>query len=79
MSQENLEAIFKQRLGDTYATDNDEEHLCVVCMEQDRCVVLLPCSHMVLCAGCAPEVIKKTGACPICREPVQEQLMMENN
>ena len=40
--------------------------LCVICMENERSRVTLPCSHLVLCGTCAPRV----SSCPICSEKV---------
>jgi hypothetical protein len=44
----------------------------VVCMEERRRVVLLPCKHMVLCEGCAEACLggKQEGECPVCRVAV---------
>jgi len=43
---------------------------CVVCMDAERSVATLPCSHVVLCADCA-EGAKK---CPICKRSVSSRL-----
>ncbi|XP_043955422.1 putative E3 ubiquitin-protein ligase UNKL isoform X2 [Gambusia affinis] len=36
---------------------------CIVCQKHDRCVVLQPCQHYVLCETCAPSNTE----CPYCR------------
>merc|ERR1712216_1092378 len=36
---------------------------CCVCMERERAVLLLPCTHFVLCTACAFQLQR----CPICR------------
>ena len=36
---------------------------CCVCLGASRTVLLLPCRHLCLCAGCAGQV----GCCPLCR------------
>ena len=41
---------------------------CVICMEEPRCMLLLPCAHLCLCESCAAQC--KT--CPICRDEVAE-------
>uniref|UniRef100_A0A3Q3GMD1 Unk like zinc finger n=1 Tax=Labrus bergylta TaxID=56723 RepID=A0A3Q3GMD1_9LABR len=36
---------------------------CIVCQKHDRCIVLQPCQHYVLCENCAPSRTE----CPYCR------------
>ena len=52
---------------------------CCVCMEHARCVVLLPCRHLALCAGCARAMLgnpslheQQRGKCPLCRADIQD-------
>ncbi|KAM9392202.1 putative E3 ubiquitin-protein ligase UNKL [Pholidichthys leucotaenia] len=39
---------------------------CVVCQKHDRCVVVQPCQHYVLCESCAPSKAE----CPYCRAKI---------
>ncbi|XP_007560526.1 putative E3 ubiquitin-protein ligase UNKL isoform X3 [Poecilia formosa] len=39
---------------------------CIVCQKHDRCVVLQPCQHYVLCETCAPSKTE----CPYCRTKI---------
>ncbi|XP_068434413.1 putative E3 ubiquitin-protein ligase UNKL isoform X4 [Clinocottus analis] len=39
---------------------------CIVCQKHDRCVVLQPCQHYVLCESCAPSKTE----CPYCRAKI---------
>ncbi|KAM8845513.1 putative E3 ubiquitin-protein ligase UNKL isoform 2-T2 [Spinachia spinachia] len=39
---------------------------CIVCQKHDRCIVLQPCQHYVLCANCAPSETQ----CPCCRTKI---------
>ncbi|CAG0879227.1 unnamed protein product [Cyprideis torosa] len=45
----------------------EEFRLCKVCMDNEKCVVLLPCAHLCVCASCAPALKD----CPICRELIR--------
>lgn len=36
------------------------------------CIVLIPCSHIVLCFGCAISSLGKGAACPECDKPIRE-------
>ena len=44
--------------------------VCVVCMEREKKVVLLPCKHMCMCKVCTDEILAIKAQCPVCREPV---------
>ncbi|KAM6905033.1 putative E3 ubiquitin-protein ligase UNKL isoform 1-T1 [Xenentodon cancila] len=39
---------------------------CIACQKHDRCIVLQPCQHYVLCENCAPSKTE----CPYCRTKI---------
>uniref|UniRef100_A0A3B3RC96 Unk like zinc finger n=1 Tax=Paramormyrops kingsleyae TaxID=1676925 RepID=A0A3B3RC96_9TELE len=39
---------------------------CIVCQRHDRCIVLQPCQHYVLCENCAPSKTE----CPYCKAKI---------
>jgi len=45
---------------------------CVVCLERPRGVLLMPCSHAVLCSICAAKL--PTGKCPYCMTAIASRL-----
>jgi Zinc finger, C3HC4 type (RING finger) len=45
--------------------------LCIICLENDRRVVLMPCRHLSMCVHCAESV---TSTCPVCRCDIEGQL-----
>ena len=45
---------------------------CTVCMNAERNVLFLPCSHVAACVGCVARLDK----CPICRQQVQELVQL---
>ena len=47
---------------------------CVVCLEGERSVVLLPCRHAVLCTKCSGLVQQTSGRCPVCRAGITSTL-----
>lgn len=49
-----------------------EQRLCVICVEKDKSVLLLPCRHLCLCDKCA-EYDNMT-ACPLCRRPIAHRI-----
>ena len=50
----------------TETKDND----CVVCMDKAKCVAILPCRHLCICASCTDAIT----FCPICRGPKGDTL-----
>jgi len=50
-----------------------DEQLCAVCLTERKTVVLQPCNHLTMCAGCFD---KCSSACPQCRARVQGHLII---
>jgi len=46
------------------ATSDVDLRLCVVCLNNPREVILLPCGHVVVCVDCMERL---NGTCPLCR------------
>ena len=46
---------------------------CVVCMDNPRAVLFLPCNHCVVCATCA------TDTCPFCNGAVASRITIANS
>ncbi|KAH9500236.1 hypothetical protein Btru_077545 [Bulinus truncatus] len=44
-----------------------EQRQCKICMDEEVCVVFLPCGHLVCCSTCAPAL----NLCPICRAKIR--------
>ena len=43
---------------------------CVICLDTQRTVLLMPCKHLVCCDGCA----MKVNRCPICRTHIYHRI-----
>lgn len=50
--------------------ENAEENLCVVCLTNEKEIVLFPCRHCALCVECAQMLSDNGKKCPMCRQPV---------
>ena len=50
---------------DTFS--GDDLLLCVVCMERERNILLLPCAHLCVCQMCSKNMLSD---CPICRSDI---------
>jgi Zinc finger, C3HC4 type (RING finger) len=44
-----------------------EEKLCVVCLTNNKCVILMPCRHLCMCTDCSDVIDNTSRLCPICR------------
>ena len=45
---------------------------CVICMDQRKNHVLVPCGHLCVCQACADRIMAEGETCPICRTAVRE-------
>ena len=61
---------------DTAAAALAEAQECVVCMEQEKSYVLVPCGHAVVCQSCAENIMATTRACPVCRQHVEQVIKL---
>lgn len=53
----------------------DEEHLCVVCDDEKKQIILLPCKHMCLCKTCSVRCLFNTiKDCPMCRTEIKDSM-----
>ena len=66
-ARDQLAAVKRERADANNRAEVAEDRLlCKICAENQCCVVLSPCSHCVLCEGCANRVQE----CPICRADI---------
>ncbi|KAK1746283.1 hypothetical protein QTG54_002890 [Skeletonema marinoi] len=56
----------------TQSSAIEEEHLCVVCEDAKKSVIIMPCKHMCLCANCAD--FDRIKECPMCRAKVEDSM-----
>jgi hypothetical protein len=72
----NNEVVHPQKekldIESVHSEDHDTELLCVVCQENQRDTVLLPCRHLCTCGKCAS--VRLLAACPLCREEIDAVL-----
>merc|ERR1719491_805298 len=45
-----------------------DNHLCVICIERDKNILLLPCKHLCLCSKCFH--VNNLTECPMCRTKI---------
>lgn len=52
----------------------EEKKECVVCLENNPTITLIPCGHKILCSLCLCKIEKYNNLCPICREKFTETI-----
>ncbi len=68
------EKLDNLELENSKSIEMDDQKYCVICMEQERRVVLLPCLHRHFCVECA----KNISNCSTCREPILNRITIFN-
>lgn len=43
---------------------------CIVCLNEQREVILMNCGHVCVCAGCAMQIMAARPICPVCRADI---------
>mmetsp|Transcript_19890 Transcript_19890/g.41324 ORF Transcript_19890/g.41324 Transcript_19890/m.41324 type:complete len:553 (-) Transcript_19890:71-1729(-) len=52
------------------ATEKLDATICVVCMQEQRSCVIMPCAHLVTCTSCSDRLT----SCPICRGEIERKI-----
>lgn len=61
---------FSTNSGET--EDKERSRMCVVCVDEERCTVLIPCGHLVACRACTARMDR----CPICRSQIRGSILV---
>jgi len=56
----------------TAGGDDEDDGLCVICLTNEKCTVVMPCRHLCLCKECAEELRVRSPKCPVCRGPISQ-------
>ena len=51
-----------------------EDKLCVVCQDNEKCIMILPCRHLCICQDCQGPLQLQNNHCPICRRLVRQTI-----
>lgn len=55
-----------------------EDKLCVICVDKEKCIMILPCRHLCICESCQIELRSRNNRhrniCPICRKGIKQMI-----
>merc|ERR1711965_153579 len=60
-------------------TNNDinnhdpDGHLCVVCMDNERSCLYVPCNHLAVCVECDADIMAASLPCPMCNTAIDRE------
>jgi serine/threonine protein kinase len=69
MDRPDMPAIHTKLQGAFSEVSTKSGSECVVCLEGEAVVAIMPCGHRCVCEGCATLQMLQ---CPMCRQPVQD-------
>ena len=52
--------------------------MCVVCYQNVKSTLLIPCRHLHTCNGCARTLCQQKLGCPVCRSPIQLVILVHD-
>lgn len=58
--------------------DIDEKSSCLICMNQTKNTLFMPCRHLSACYDCTKIITSTSNKCPICREDIKETILFYN-
>ncbi|KAI5063820.1 hypothetical protein GOP47_0020490 [Adiantum capillus-veneris] len=79
-SAESYKQINARLLAEIVSLQNSQREIprdreCVMCMNEERSIVFLPCAHQVICIECNQLHVKHGRKdCPSCRTPIQQRI-----
>jgi len=72
-SQDTINTIRSER-SNREERDVPENLQCVVCLGNEREVIILNCGHVCVCADCGSELLRLSQPCPVCRGDIHSVL-----
>jgi len=74
-SPQEMFGLYKDTSVDSNDEDGDSTEECLICLTEQKEVLLLPCRHFCVCSECFVHVDK----CPVCRAAFDEYVVLEND
>jgi hypothetical protein len=55
-------------------SDELDAQVCVICQDEPKNTLFLPCRHMCACSGCSQQLVGERARCPICRSTIDQRV-----
>ena len=52
------------------ADDLRDDDMCVICLQETKTHLLVPCGHQCVCGPCSEQISAASRTCPVCRADV---------
>jgi len=62
----------KERVEERRLAEEEQKRACVVCREEAKCVLLMPCRHLCVCKECSRR--NELMRCPLCRVTITQKI-----
>ena len=62
----------QNRSDDNSESSGISAQICVVCLSEQREVILMNCGHVCVCAECAMQIMSTRPLCPVCRANIDQ-------
>jgi len=71
---QNVRSIRAQRHREeqSYIMGEQQQKMCVICLTEPKCTLLVPCRHLCVCEGCGKEI----NQCPVCRSHIKQRTLV---
>ncbi len=68
------EAATQEEAAVSAERTDQEDALCVVCMDLPNTHAFVPCGHRCVCAECSQPILQSSARCPVCRAHVTQAI-----
>jgi hypothetical protein len=68
------EAATQEEAAGSAEQAEQEDAVCVVCMDMPNTHAFVPCGHRCVCAECSEPILHSTAKCPVCRADVTQAI-----
>lgn len=68
--------VNEETAGNQSNDPDDKANLCIICYDQPKSIVLMPCRHLCLCRNCLNQLKAYRRECPVCRQTYRQTILV---